>query len=336
MVLTGVRNLRLFDLPQELLDIVYDLAYPEEEGLKLINISEWGRRQKILRQQDPARRTQSFPKSKACAFLVCKAYFKPAITIWIGNQWIDSQLQETPIYGAPKNMIDLRKYTKKLVCSDLPQTRMVAHFPAVKSLRLGLSTYDLSFDGSGFETPWSRQYDDQNIKQVKAYKTVIELRGLRSFEIFSTSRFQFLSDHENAVLKSNMKKLEDTARSYVTSSEEEVFEDEWEEHVRTSAMDERVVASHAADWRSMSRVVEGELMNRIILNEEISAPLKTSEIPDGDRAIIKMLIKDPKNFLNWVREMKAKEQEGATKDDGHVNREGGIDEERPNKRQRMA
>jgi hypothetical protein len=76
------RKIGLLDLPQELLDIIFDLAYPPGPAIKLIDPDDWRYRQKQRRRRERGYQTEPFPPFKAEEFMVSKKFFGTRINLY--------------------------------------------------------------------------------------------------------------------------------------------------------------------------------------------------------------------------------------------------------------
>ena len=88
----------LLSLAQELLDCIFDLAYPRSEDSVWLDRRQWEDQE---REKQRAYRTthtaRPFPSPKVVKFLVSKLFFINAARAWVGNQKIDSDTQ--PAFG---------------------------------------------------------------------------------------------------------------------------------------------------------------------------------------------------------------------------------------------
>lgn len=82
LVSSGNPRHHLLTLPQEIQDVIFDLAYPTVLGWKSISRSKWD--DKNL--QGHRKRNGPFPGSKANDFLVSKMYFRAAAKAYVNNQ----------------------------------------------------------------------------------------------------------------------------------------------------------------------------------------------------------------------------------------------------------
>ncbi|KAF7195012.1 hypothetical protein HII31_03686 [Pseudocercospora fuligena] len=75
---------RLLRLPQELLDIIFDLAYPQEVGGRYVTVSEW-RKRRFSQQHLSGQVPITLPQTKAMGLAVSKQFFLNAGAAWLKN-----------------------------------------------------------------------------------------------------------------------------------------------------------------------------------------------------------------------------------------------------------
>ncbi|SMR57816.1 unnamed protein product [Zymoseptoria tritici ST99CH_3D1] len=78
----------LFDLPQELVDEIFDLAYPEEE-MNYVNWEQWDSAEMEKKRNDSSYELRPFPQPKVCQFFISKRFLLEASRAWVGNQKFD-------------------------------------------------------------------------------------------------------------------------------------------------------------------------------------------------------------------------------------------------------
>ncbi|RMY22510.1 hypothetical protein D0867_02675 [Hortaea werneckii] len=87
-----VRECRLFLLPQELQDEIFDLAFFNGSGAIYIDAWRWSHREKDRRAADHTYLAEPFPEPKVRQLLVSKRFFLAAARALIENQSFDARL----------------------------------------------------------------------------------------------------------------------------------------------------------------------------------------------------------------------------------------------------
>ncbi|KAK5119160.1 hypothetical protein LTR85_007774 [Meristemomyces frigidus] len=97
----------LFSLPEELLDIIFNHAYPDSAG-DYISEKQWDERESKRKREGKDSYTKlAFPSPKVSEFLVSKRYFLEAARAWVRNQTFDDRLwfAQPTIIDAPVGII---------------------------------------------------------------------------------------------------------------------------------------------------------------------------------------------------------------------------------------
>ena len=140
------RKCRLFLLPQELQDEIFDLAFFNESGAMYIDAWKWRQREIERRAADHAYLANPFPEPKVTQILVSKRFFLAAARALIQNQsfhahlvphdWrqiIDVDLLRTGIIPA---------FMRNLKCKLRDIIRVSDDLPNLKRLELNIEYYD--------------------------------------------------------------------------------------------------------------------------------------------------------------------------------------------------
>jgi len=83
------KSSRLFDLPQELQDMIFDRVCPGIEDLKIIFKGTWDSQARDKRMEDEGYTSPVFPPYKVNEWLISKRYFLAAARTWFGAQKFD-------------------------------------------------------------------------------------------------------------------------------------------------------------------------------------------------------------------------------------------------------
>jgi len=81
------RPFRLFKLPQELQDLIFDLAYPQEDMLSITFKDDWESGERMAKKQDRQNyQVRPLPTYELNDWMISERYFILAAKSWIGSQ----------------------------------------------------------------------------------------------------------------------------------------------------------------------------------------------------------------------------------------------------------
>ncbi|KAK5119159.1 hypothetical protein LTR85_007773 [Meristemomyces frigidus] len=164
---------RLFALPQELQDLIFDLAYPAEpDGTFYINREDWCMAQRWLLSPGNGYEAKPFPAPKVASLMVSKRFFVAAAKAWVRHQTCGPEKQFST-FGPP---LPLQKFTQGIVPAFVEQLLLgytfrwshvcteyrIAELPNLKSLKLILICGAVG----ALEVLWSRELDDADFATV--------------------------------------------------------------------------------------------------------------------------------------------------------------------------
>lgn len=82
---------RLFDLPQELQDIIFELAFSNVSNLRLTFKGDWDKDERRKKKFDPNNYTmKAFPRYKVDEWMVSRRFLLAAAKAWMGAQTFDA------------------------------------------------------------------------------------------------------------------------------------------------------------------------------------------------------------------------------------------------------
>ena len=88
------QRLHLMNLPQEIQDSIFDLAYPHINGFQFVTKEGWlEREQENFKRSHTEYTERPFPQAKAGDFLVSKKFFLTAARACIGNQTFNNTFE---------------------------------------------------------------------------------------------------------------------------------------------------------------------------------------------------------------------------------------------------
>ena len=94
-----ITGFRLYDLPQELQDNVFEYAYPRVDDLKIAFKNTWDLDEQYnRRRKGPSYVQRAFPTLKVEAWLVSKRFFRAAAKAWMNAQTFHEKVRGTDIF----------------------------------------------------------------------------------------------------------------------------------------------------------------------------------------------------------------------------------------------
>lgn len=215
------KHLRLFDLPQELQDIIFDFAYPEVPDLKLVTKKQWSDREYYERAKDSGYQVKPFPGPKAAEFLLSKAFFEAAIKAWLCNQWIEDSMiaaasDQVEKFGMGLIGSLLFQRVVNLLCGTVVSLGILNSCPSLKRVRATIRQSDFRSEAPRFA--WEVLYSDDEIQSTQAYTWATKLRGLVLFEATAddNARLYMRDDSKGMeIWKQNVKRVEDLVKPLV-------------------------------------------------------------------------------------------------------------------------
>ncbi|KAF2159477.1 hypothetical protein M409DRAFT_30098 [Zasmidium cellare ATCC 36951] len=175
--------LSLFDLPQELLDVIFGLAYPAQEGLVINGRDGWQSEQK---QQNRCNGTATALRKlvpKVCDFMVSKRFLKESAKAW----------------------------SIKLAASFIWR---VATFPSLKELNLMVS--EPAFESVEPQYPWKATLGEKEFRIIFEKFGLGRLRGLKKFSLVAGEIYRKRTKLEKQKWEENVAALETYQLPFVT------------------------------------------------------------------------------------------------------------------------
>ena len=226
---------QLLDLPQELQDIIFDLAYPAEPKTNSYRTpKQWEHYQQVLRKSDSNYKTRPFPAPKVSQFLVSKTFFKNAAEAWVRNQHFEPREGNAWAELAKYGMLCQR--VEKVTLQYGLDIHLLERLPRLKELTVVLNHEALELLKQNSVKRWLR-YDDYGANSV-----LLRLRGLRRFRLevgMGRNTVELCGDW--AQLQSNVAVLQEYVRRKVTRFGVRE-KDEW------LLPTEGVIAAAPGDW----------------------------------------------------------------------------------------
>lgn len=219
---------RLYDLPQELQDIIFEYAYPQEDDLKIIFKNTWDLGEQYNRKREgPSYVRQAFPSLKVDEWMVSKRFFKAAAKAWISAQTFHEKARGSEVFTISEAFL---AQDNKLFCEFGRQA--VTKIEDLKDLFLpaialcqNLKHLKLLVDEEFFEPldrhaklPWEEAFTDSELSTVLGHRDIVALQRLESMSgiidiKFEVTAFYFLdSSSKREVFTENFNRLLDFAR----------------------------------------------------------------------------------------------------------------------------
>jgi len=185
----------LFELPQELQDLIFSYAYPETQPLKIVFKPTWDQNEEKNRMSHGSDCvTKPFPRLRIEEWLVSKRYFLAAADAWMsiqdfgaggGQSWGDS-ISHTFI-SAELGLFQTF-CIHATVSFDLSYKSLTEH--PIKALKMCCRLRDLkifvdhqSFSGIAGQYAFETLFDDGELRRLVDRSGLGTLQGLRAFSI---------------------------------------------------------------------------------------------------------------------------------------------------------
>lgn len=215
------KTFRLFDLPQELQDTIFELAFPFVPDLRIHTKRSWTRNEQYQRLGSTTHIIRPFPEVKVAEFLVCKKFFDNAARAWLQNQWFDMGLDTLTIKDCKESI--LISAPNVVVHAAYGDLRASSHL-GTKKMRLLITIEDFQELAPRF--PWEVMCTDEELKTSRLYVPLSSIRGLLSFEIIAKeSRRSWLGIDgrpglDSEIWKTNVQRLEELFKEEVLKPSE--------------------------------------------------------------------------------------------------------------------
>ncbi|KAK4542038.1 hypothetical protein LTR36_007069 [Oleoguttula mirabilis] len=217
-------SLSLFSLPQEILDIIFDYAYPEVPGAVYINRSSWRygeqtRQRKCRGTTDYEERP--FPPEKVLDFLVSKRYFLLAARAFISNQQFDDGLSFADHYGwsgaEPLGIVADFVTTARLTQDDVGWIHTLPNLRSLK-LEVDYTVFDIL---EGSLCMWRDVVTAESFARM-APQELFKCRGLRVSEAVAEDCDYAETEDEELMWEENVQRFGRYVQSLVTRPKEDL------------------------------------------------------------------------------------------------------------------
>lgn len=215
---------RLFDLPQELQDILFVFANPNED-IPIILHAEWVARDLHQQKTEPSTHiTRLCPPSKASEWLVSKRYFLAAARAWMGVQtFANLSRYSTSSFGrrspVSHNLVHKRNglFLEFDTCAHFLLQNSTVHglrnLNSCRNLKKLTITIDWSYlDHTGDKFPWIDDLTDVELRSLLSKLSLHKLSGLQEVSLLAGHCSYANSLLRKDILAANTRRLEQTLR----------------------------------------------------------------------------------------------------------------------------
>lgn len=200
----------LFGLPQELQDLIFHLAYPEEIGAEFVFLDEWDYIERDrVRIGGSVFDARPSPAPKVQEFLVSKKFFAGAAEAWVHNQELDEFLKGVvPSYGIGRSTGIIGDYLTRLKTTFHSNDHMLHELPSLTEL-------ELKADDDFFEVVEPKLAGEEVLTTEDLEKTwsASKLELLPRLRVLKlsvrNSRYHRKDPEKLAIFEQNLQQLED-------------------------------------------------------------------------------------------------------------------------------
>lgn len=288
----------LFDLPQEILDMIFGLAYPEKGVLNIISRMQWVERQEDIYLNADGKYDQPFPDSKVAEFLgLGRKFFDHALRAYLRRRKLDWLSVRCCTESRDQGESVLPKFTTTLIV-DMSYTTLapaaLEAFPRLRKLEVIVNPR-LYKDLAPLDAR-KTLLTDYDLLKSEYFNSAKQLRGLQTHVLvpddFSLRR---LSAEDAVTWKANVSKLEAMLAPIVTQPKPKVISEpkqlqRSQSPLRRNARAVTSLIKESEPFRSPSRPFQPE-----------KAGHTTSDM-------LEAFSDDPNGFLSWVRTIRAENE----------------------------
>lgn len=283
---------RLMALPQELQDMIFDLAYPRvSDNTFYESPFEWQFSQERRRMLDPENCViQDYPGAKVGEWLVSKRYLINAARAWVSNQTFSHTIHFSCEIGNSGRYhlggVVCEWVTDMLLADDMEH--IVGKLSNLKRLEVYFREGDFNEDMRTGKIPWVDVFDDEDFKGSRLTRSLAGVRGLSEFK--AKPHPGLFEEY----LTSDLKEMrwDKSWRAF------EIFLREQVTRPKTTELAGSQVPEHAPLY-CCSRVRFGTSK----LGPELTA-LPSKDVPDTLDGFHKLCVTKADELMRWVRDAK--------------------------------
>lgn len=284
---------QLFDLPQEIQDMIFDYAYPKVNDLKILYKRTWDFKEKRKRKErGKGYKIQQFPSLKVDEFLVSKRFYLAAAKAFIGNQlWIHPYPYAWESKPRDNNIIC--KFSKTAVDS-LSAAGHIDSLPSLRKITFEVDQYP--FETLKTRYPWEQQLTAADFKEVADHYRFGSLAKLQEFNFKFGRSYYIRTKDERDTWDSNMRGFEAYVRAYVEEEKAKKHDaaiDDTEQVVQIAV--ETLEDSNVFSQEEEASTVPGEIkFTRMVL-----------DLPETTEEMMTLLGTDGGKVMDLVRVLKS-------------------------------
>jgi hypothetical protein len=204
----------LFDLPQELVDMIFDFAYQKHAGGRLISLHAWHERERDRRRAQHGYTMKPFPAPKVEEFMINKKFFTLAARTWV-------QQQETFMLKsdalAPHQLPLKKGIIRAYVSSWRGPSWIHEYLHSYPQLRdVGLEVSFKVFEAIEPIFAWEVDLSEDHLKKVARISGLSAVSGLTWLRLTAKDCKWAETPKKKQIWEQNVKKLEQYLQPIVT------------------------------------------------------------------------------------------------------------------------
>ncbi|CAK3846606.1 Hypothetical predicted protein [Lecanosticta acicola] len=217
---TAVPQCHLWRMPQEIIDMIVDMAYAHKSGDCIKTIRAWND-EEIRRKKLGGHTYQIRPfKPKVDDFLVSKAFFALSAKAWFSVQtWEDGPTHKSSFFRS-RLFYEYGTYVERPADSRLEG---VVTCPRLHTAHIGMTTDNFDelilqegLPASEQKLPWIDKLEAADFEKLKVTAALKKASGLREFSLRPVGYGYTKSDEDRQIWKDNVHALEEYVRPIVT------------------------------------------------------------------------------------------------------------------------
>lgn len=294
--------LQLFSLPQEIQDIIFDLAYPTDSGFQAISTSQWEERETdSSRKYGHSYERRPFPSVKVNEFLVSKRFFLSAAKAFVSHQLFDDDFLRIKANSGDWGVI--HQFLTKIEVTPLTlfmTLRSAGVPPDLKHMTINLSEHAIS-DAVAPRFVWDDELNSKDLMMVIRSLQLDRLMGLKSLYITS-DHFYARRPAEEVIWQMNLRKLESLARALVTRPR-------YQKKVLSLRDAQALYPDSRVSMTGNTSLVE-ELISKSASQRMETPALRVHELPSDPEALKELIAKDGERVSELITNLKRRERRG--------------------------
>lgn len=303
---------RLWSLPQEILDEIFDFAFPADPDLKLATKSSWESGELFKHKRDETHLIRKYAP-KVNSFLVSKRFLLAAARAYSRNQlWHQNMMNSLHILSIPLLLNSARSIGTMLHCGS--ELEELAHTPGIKTLAVQLdeSVFDISNGDSDTLQPkyaWREAFAHEECIQLPIMQRVARLKYIQhliilpSYCVYTTTEAQRQIYDKNieCLEKAMQKTLDGVKTAYSADQDESLSCSPLYENSRVCTLCPEL---HHPDqymkWDAQRTKEEEEKVLSTLQEAGLATWNETNEMPKSEEEIKMLISLRPEMVTNWI------------------------------------